>query len=37
MTRVIGFMLSMLVTFGMSLLLIPMVGIVFGLSKKVFV
>lgn len=35
--KVIGFMLSMLVAFGMSLLLIPIVGIVLGLIKKVFV
>lgn len=34
MSKVIGLLLTVLVTFGMSLLLIPTMGIVFGLLKK---
>jgi hypothetical protein len=34
LSKVIGFMLTALVVFGMSLLLIPIAGIAFGLIKK---
>jgi uncharacterized membrane-anchored protein YitT (DUF2179 family) len=34
LSKVIGFILTALVAFGMSLLLIPVAGIAFGLIKK---
>jgi hypothetical protein len=37
MVKMIGICLSLLVLFGMSLLMIPIMGIVIGLIKKLFV